>query len=163
MKIIFEKARLRWGHHFMRNEAFICIFISGMLYLFVFVNVPLCENVNNIVNNLSNSLSSIAATILGFIITGLSIIISLGDTGRIMYMKKMGVYNKILPIYIMTIIYLAFLTLYSLSIDIFINADNFGIIVSLFVLVFLLSIQGLVRCVWILYNMFILANENKVT
>lgn len=125
--------------------------------------------------NLYSLIASIGGTLLGFVITGVSIIIAFSDSKKLRLLTKSDQYQQIFKIYFSTIKYLAVTTVLSViglviqnsnsvSINRIVIAGSWNIIVLYtLILVVTISIFRFYRCMWILQNIveIIISTQNE--
>lgn len=105
-------------------------------------------------------IASIGGTLLGFVITGISIIIAFSESEKLKLLRKSKVYNTIFDIYFSTIRYLAVTTI----IPIIGLVVNEGEIYILYLLIWSIIISSLRiwRCIWVLENIVKIIHENII-
>ncbi|WP_406657526.1 hypothetical protein V7O62_02930 [Methanolobus sp. ZRKC2] len=140
-----------YEENFMHYELIISIILSIAIIQFVFPiifpeGVDSWLEVNK--NNVYSLLASIAGTLLGFVITGVSVIIAFSESEKLKMLKKSKHYRTIFVVYFSTIKYLALTT----AISIIWIFTNFLIVVSFYLLTWsaIISSLRIGRCIWIL-------------
>lgn len=146
---------LFYKRHFMDVELVIVIIIAiFVLYLLPSILAPttIDQWVSSIKTNLYPVVATISGALLGFVITGVSVIIAFSESDKLRLLKKAKKTSKSLfDVYFRTIYYLAATTIIAIL----------GIVIDqhstlwffLLVLLSFISLQGLYRCVWILENL----------
>jgi len=102
--------------HFLLIEWVLPIAIIGLV---VFFNEPLRQYFPNLINGLRQtiygSLATIFGSLLGFVIAGVTILISMGETPRLKLMFQYGLFTQVIGIFNSTAKWLAFGTFASIS------------------------------------------------
>jgi len=146
---------LFYRRHFMDVELIIVIIIAILvLYLLPSVLAPVTIDqwIVSIKTNLYPVIATISGALLGFVITGVSVIIAFSESKKLRLLKKAKNTSKSLfHVYFRTIYYLAATTI--ISILGIIISQHSAIWFYLLVILSFMSLQGLYRCVWILENL----------
>lgn len=146
-----SKVKERYEENFMLYEFFISIILSIAIIHFIFpiifpdgIETWLVLNKGDIYS----LLASVAGTLLGFIITGVSVILAFSESEKLKILKKSKHYKTIFVVYFSTIRWLALTTVISI---IWIFTDYF-MVTSFYLLTWsvLVSSLRIGRCVWIL-------------
>jgi cell division protein FtsW (lipid II flippase) len=97
-------------------------------------------------------LATISGTLLGFIVTGISVIMSLSESPKLETAKKSTQFKKIFVVYFNTIKYLAFTVILSI-IGFLVNNDSINtyLLYALIILV-VISAFRVYRSIWVLKN-----------
>lgn len=126
---------------------FIIIIFLIMNYFYSF------DTINNWISlnkaQLYPTIATIAGTLLGFVITGISIIIAFSESEKLKHLRKSKHYKTIFDVYFSTIRYLALATVFPL-IGIVINSDWSYYILFLIIWAIMISSFRIWRCIWIL-------------
>lgn len=131
--------------------------ISVIISLIVIAIITKCWSESEIHNwiklnksGLYSLLASISGTLLGFIITGISVILAFSESQKLRRLKESTQYKTIFVVYFSTIRYLAFTTI--VAILGFVTNNRSVDICLLYLLIWLLIISSLRiwRCLWIL-------------
>lgn len=148
-----------YGEHFLRFELIISVLLAGIIILFFEVispieKVALIDWVNNNHQTVFPLLATISATLLGFIITGISVIIAFFQTDS-KKMKKIEerpeVMRQIFDTYFSSIVYLA-LTVILCVIILTVN-DGLRIVLTYAIIwAVIISSFRIWRSVWALKN-----------
>lgn len=105
-----------WDRNFMISEIALSLVPSVLLIIIYLFSHSIQDEINNWLANGQSTflftLSTISATMLGFIITGVSIIVAFfnGSNERLELLRKNEQYGRLFEIYFSTIRYLAFAT-----------------------------------------------------
>lgn len=146
---------LFYKRHFMDVELVIVIIIAVIiLCLLPLILVPttIDQWVGSIKTNLYPVVATISGALLGFVITGVSVIIAFSESDKLRLLKKAKKTSKSLfDVYFRTIYYLAATTIISI-LGIIINQYS-TVWFCLLVILSFMSLQGLYRCIWILENL----------
>jgi len=163
MKII-ENLKEFYNKNFLIIEFFFSVIITFIIFkVDKFYNFNLIEKMNQNFSVVTCTVASLAGSLIGFIITALTIIISFLALRRFKILKESKQHFVIFNVYKQTIFCLTATTIWSLFILI---TDNklFNAQYSPYVTIGLifLCVFRLYRCVWILNKMTILATiENS--
>lgn len=100
---------------------------------------------------LYGTMTSFFGSLLGFIIAGLSILITMGDNEKINVLKMSIYYKQIFKSFIYASLYLALATIISL-IGLIIDKDTSPHLFYLYIFIWSLTISfiSIIRCIWIL-------------
>ena len=146
-----NKYKDKYEKQFMAYELIISIVLSIVIIRFIFP-IVFPETVESWLlvnkNEVYSLIASIAGTLLGFIVTGVSVILAFSESEKLRLLKKSRHYKTIFIVYFSTIKWLALTTLISI---IWIFTDVF-MLYSFYLLIFAITIASLrmARCVWIL-------------
>lgn len=146
-----NKYKDKYEKQFMLYELIISIVLSIVIVKFIFP-IIFPETVESWLvtnkNDVYSLLASVAGTLLGFIITGVSVILAFSESEKLRLLKKSRHYKTIFVVYFSTIKWLALTTAVSI---IWIFTDLF-MLYSFYLLIFAIIITSLrmARCVWIL-------------
>ena len=107
-------------------------------------------------------IATISGTLLGFVITGVSIIMAFTESGKLELLKKSKHYKTIYEVYFNTIKYLAFTTVISI---VGLMIDSSWSIYVLYAIIWsvIISSLRLWRCVWILENVIEIITKSANT
>lgn len=160
-----RQIRSRYYKHFRGYELIISFVTVGVLVAifsglgFSYVDSKLAE----IYKPLYAVIAPIAGSLLGFVITGISILLAFGDTGRLVYLKKSPHYKEVYRVYLSTIKYLGILTIVSITALIF-NSTIFWRIPLFCIILWGVIISGLrlYRCFWVLHHIVKLAGMETI-
>ena len=149
---MFETAREGYEQKFLFYELIISVIISVLAIHIIQVNWESIEIENWITTNkpqLYPLLASISGTLLGFIITGISVILAFSESQKLKPLRESTQYKTIFIVYFSTIKYLAFTTVTAI-VGFVIN--NYLDIYLLYLLIWLVIISSLRiwRSLWIL-------------
>jgi len=146
------------------NLEFAGAIIFSLIILYFLPRILAPVSVDAWVLNIKTALYPVIATIsgalLGFVITGVSIILAFSDSHKLDRVRKSKGFEDIYKVYFRAIKYLALTTVISV----------FGIVISyyatyMFYLVFIssiLSIVGLYRCMWVLERITGIVHKKEV-
>ena len=118
------------------------------------------ESLNNwfkgIKTDLYSTIAQISGTLLGFIITAVSIVIVLAESKKLDLLRKSEHYPTLYKIFVVTIKYLAFTTGVALIGMVF-DRDSSPKYWITYICLFgvVLSIFGLARCIWVLESLIV--------
>lgn len=159
------RALRKWGvvmkkfyrKHFLGCELVLSIVLvlAGMYVIFNFIGISFIENgLDGIRTNLYGTLASIAGAFLGFVITGLSVLLMSNSTKNIEKLKRSRHYKTIFYIFFSASKYLGVLLLVSL-ISLIFDKDSNPSILLFFISVWALLIVAIriLRCIWVLEKM----------
>lgn len=141
-----------WKKNFLCAELIASVFIIGILVYFF--NSQITTLFKSIRLQLYGTISGISGALLGFVIAGLSILLTMNDNEQLRILKTSVYYKLIYKVFLSTSKYLAIATIVPL-LGMIIDTDTcpqkwltYMIIWSL-----LISFLRLVRCFWILEKM----------
>lgn len=146
-----NKYKDKYEKQFMLYELIISIVLSIVIVKFI-LPIIFPETVESWLvtnkNDVYSLLASVAGTLLGFIITGVSVILAFSESEKLRLLKKSRHYKTIFVVYFSTIKWLALTTAVSIM---WIFTDLF-MLYSFYLLIFAIIITSLrmARCVWIL-------------
>ncbi len=151
--------------HFLGLEfCFSLILIILVVFVsFRYVGIEnLQTNLNGTRGTLYGTLAALAGAMLGFVITGLSVLLTTNSTEQIGMLKKSKHYKTIFKIFFSTSKYLGLLLIISL-ISLVFDKDDKPIMVLTTVTVWLSILVGLrlLRCIWVLEKIVSLHILNK--
>lgn len=143
----------KYKRHFLEAEFLISV---GVALIVIFYIRSIWSNDDTISWIQANKkeiyplIASISGTLLGFVITGVSIIIAFAESERLRLLKESNQYKTIYDIYFSTIRYLAITTLTPIIGMIVSNSE----IYILYFLIWSIIISSLRiwRCIWVLEN-----------
>ena len=105
-------------------------------------------------------IATIGGTLLGFVITGVSIILAFSESEKLRLLKRSKQYKTIFTVYFSTIKYLAITTILAI-IGLVVN-DNLSILLFyLLILSVTVSIFRIWRCLWILQSIVEIIHKNN--
>lgn len=135
--------------NFLKYDLIISIFITIGFFIFIQNNNDISLTVLNNISNTYDVILSISITMLGFIITGVSILVVFLERESLALFHKSKSYSLIYKVYFSTITYLAILTIFSLLAC---GLKPIGQMYFNYIIFFLsiVSILRIYRCVWIL-------------
>jgi hypothetical protein len=143
----------RYQENFLAYEFGISVIISLIVIAIIQIywSKPELYNwINSNKSGLYSLLASISGTLLGFIITGISVILAFSESQKLRRLKESTQYKTIFVVYFNTIKYLAFTTIVAI-LGFVVNNRSVDFYL-LYVLIWLLIISSLRiwRCLWIL-------------
>lgn len=106
--------------------------------------------------DLNSTLMGIWATIVGFLITAVSILVTIKDTKYITALKTSGHFNELLKVFLETCYLIAFLLCVMFIIAIIVISNN--IILNIILFLNILSFVRIFTCLYVLYKLINLAN-----
>jgi len=148
---------LFYKRHFMNVELLI-VFIIAILILYLLFILLSPNGFDSWIISIKGSLYPVIATVsgalLGFVITGVSVIIAFSESDKLRLLRKPSTkktFKSLFDVYFRTIYYLAATTIISI----------FGIVIHqystflfcILVISSFISLQGLYRCIWVLENL----------
>ncbi len=143
-----------YKRHFLLAELIISIFI---ILATVYVTGCLCPQrslENWITSNRSTIyplVATISGTLLGFVITGVSIILAFSESDKLRLLKRSKQYRTIFTIYFSAIKYLALATVVAI-VGLAVNDNLVTLMFYLLLWSILISALRIWRCLWILWN-----------
>lgn len=146
----------KYHNNFLRYELIISL-VLGVLVICLIHNYWSEKDIQDwMLNNKAmfySLLATISGTLLGFIITGISVIMSLSESPKLETAKKSTQFKKIFVVYFNTINYLAYTAI--LSIIGFLMNNEFINTYLLYVSIILVIISAfrVYRSIWVLKNM----------
>jgi len=154
---------LFWKRNFMNVELGISIIISIIILLllpFLVAPTPMETWILSIKNSLYPVVATISGTLVGFVITGVSILVAFSESDKLRLLKKTKQFKNIFRVYFRALYYLAITTL--ISILGIVMDSNF--IIPLFWLLVIssaISVFGLYRCIWVLERVVGIVHKEK--
>lgn len=145
---------LYYKRHFLNVELGIATILTILILLVIIKELPpftLDTWVLSIKYNLYPVIATISGALLGFVITGVSVIIAFTESDKFRLLRKTTTYKKLFEVYFRTIYYLAGTTLISAIGIVITNYSTFWF--YLLVWSAIISAFGLYRCIWILENL----------
>jgi len=161
IKRSYSGLRNQYELHFLRNE----LIVSVVIWLAIIVanqyllNGVISNNIPQYHNDAYPLIATIGGTLLGYILTGLSIIILLPVSNKIDELKKGGHYKTISRTYISAIIWLSLLTLFTI-LGVVVNGSLSTYLFYIILLLVIVSIWRMARSVWILYRIAMLFSSD---
>lgn len=171
LKITFNKRKCGvmmkklYRKYFLGFELILSIVLTLITICVIrhYYSIPLLvESLDGIRNSLYGALASLAGALLGFVITGLSVLLMSNSAEGIEKLKRSKHYSTIFYIFFSTSKYLSILLLVSL-ISLVLDKDS-SPVVTLFFLTFwafLIVVFRLLRCLWVLEKMVDLHTRNS--
>jgi len=154
----------QYNKYFLQIELVMSIVLTIIIiYIFDCIRSP--DTIINWLGQNKNEIYSLFATIngtlLGFIFTGMSIILVFTESDKLRLMKRSKHYKTIFIIYFSTIKYLGIATIIPILGIIFNNDYN----IYLFYLIIwsiIISVLRIWRCMWVLESLIVIShNQNK--
>lgn len=146
-----------WEKNFLFNELTLSIIIVVTAWVIVnhfgLVNT-ICSILNNSRLQLYGTIASVTGALLGFIIAGMSILLTMGESESLNILRKSKHYFLIFKVYLSCSKYLALTTILAI-VGLIVDKDGAPIIwfTALVCWALLISIFRLLRCMWILEKM----------
>jgi len=160
---MLNKIKNYYGNHFLGVHTFLITIFTSIIF-FVFWKISYLQKISDFITNqkdLFNLVASISASLLGFVITGLSILIVFYDSSKLEIIKKSKHKNLIYTIYFSTIKYLAVLTIVSILLCFLSGKQPYNLIfLFIFCWSFALSVFRIHRCLWILSTIIKIITKN---
>jgi hypothetical protein len=151
---MFERIYTIYKRHFIKLEFIISILITILLF-FIIKYFWSPEDVRNWISQNKRDIypliSTISGALLGFIITGVSIILAFSESEELKLLKQSKQYKTIFEIYFSTIKFLAITTIIPI-VGIVINNKWMILLFYLFLWSLIISSLRIWRCLWILEN-----------
>lgn len=152
-----DSIRARYGQNFLRNEFLISVALVGGVFLCALfvkkdINDMLAIFLKDARPGFYTALASIGGSLLGFAITGISILFALSGIPKLAALQKSPYYADIFRIYVNAIKYLAIATVLAL-VGIFVDTNKDNPCLWIFYLnlwALVISAMRLWRCVWVL-------------
>jgi len=154
-----------YDNNFLVIEFYLSVIIWIIVIVFLIFISPLNwdENfINFLINPVFPIIATISVTLLGFIITGVSILITFPNSDNIQLLKKSKSYGTLFDIFISTMKVLALTAILAL-IGIFSRNIILQIIFFLLILGIFISVLRTYRCLWALENMIDVIIKDKKT
>lgn len=149
-----------WGTHFLGLELILSLLVSGLFMIWIFrfggsivIDGILKENRSAVYG----ALAQIFGSLLGFVITALSIIIGYSTSEKFEFLRKSKHYHTLWDILLSTIKVLSVATIAMVAGLIF-DRDSAPqhLILCFSVFITLLSLFRLRRCIWVLENVIMI-------
>lgn len=139
----------KYEKQFLTYDLIISIIILGIVLVLIYINNNFILNFINNISNAYDLILSMSVTMLGFIITGVSILVVFLERESLALFHKSKNYSLIYQIYFSAIKYLALLTIFTLLAY---GLKPFGqtILNYIIILCCVISIFRIYRCVWVL-------------
>jgi len=159
-----------YKRHFLLAELIISIFFTiGIMVLvhFLWSHELLKSWIITNRNTIYPLIATIGGTLLGFVITGVSIILAFSESEKLRLLKRSKQYKTIFTIYFSTIKYLAITTIIAI-IGLVVN-DDFSVIIFYFsIVIFYLLLWSVTisalriwRCLWVLQSIVEIIHKNN--
>lgn len=152
-----------WKKHFLFVELLLSILLIILFYIVVQkmqIESRMMDLVKNNRSAIYTLIASISGSLLGFTFTGIAILLALADNQKLGILTQSKHYSKIYKVYISTIKILAITTILSLVSLIY---DHEGspkcIMLYLNLWAVILVCFRLLRCLWILEKIILIANK----
>lgn len=143
--------RKEYKRRFLKFDLAISIVMS-IIIIILYIKIVTIEALADWISinkaNIYGLIATIGGTLLGFVITGASIIVAFSESEKLELLKKSKQYNTIFEIYFSTIRYLAIATIIAI-LGIIINSYS-AIILYVLTWAIIISVMRLYRCLWIL-------------
>lgn len=150
-------AEERWQfykRHFLGWELIISLILTGVFFVVVKYSVGICDlelYLSGIRGSLYGTLTALGGALLGFVITGLSVLLITGDNERMKALRTSDYYSQIFDIFFSTSKYLGVLVLVSLAGLILDRGANPIFFMNVLVVwSVLIVIFRIIRCIWVL-------------
>lgn len=154
-----------WEKNFLIAELILSIIIIVVAYYMInFLNLKtsLVLMVADIRQQLYGTIASVSGSLLGFVITGMSILLTMGESESIKRLKKSKHYPQIFKVYLSSGKFLALSTVLAITALIIDTNGTPKLWCTAFVgWAVLISVFRLLRCIWVLENMIGLATNTK--
>lgn len=154
---------LFWKRNLMNVDLGIAILIS-IIFLLILPKILeptlLSDWLSSIKTSLYPVIATISGALLGFVITGVSILIAFSESDNLRLLKKTKQFKNIFKVYFRAIYYLAITTLISVF-GIVINANLSVPIFWILVISSVVSLVGLYRCIWVLEKVVEIVHKEK--
>jgi len=152
-----------YKRHFLLAELIISIiFTIGIMVLvhFLWSHELLKSWIITNRNTIYPLIATIGGTLLGFVITGVSIILAFSESEKLRLLKRSKQYKTIFTIYFSTIKYLAITTIIAI-IGLVVN-DDFSVVIF-YLLLWSVTISALRiwRCLWVLQSIVEIIHKNN--
>lgn len=154
-----------WKENFLIAEFFLSIAVItitfGLILTFDF-QLSLASMVSDIRQQLYGTIASVSGSLLGFVITGMSILLTMGETESIKRLKMSKHYPQIFKVYLSSGKFLALSTVLSIM-ALIVDTNGAPKLWCLTIVgwAVLISVFRLLRCIWVLENMIGLATKKN--
>jgi len=153
-----------WERNFLRYEFILSLFVVGFTLFYVYnyaLDGKVTTGLNGIRLQLYGTIAGTTGALLGFVITGISILFTMKESPAIAVLKQSKHYRTIFDVFASASRYLAFTAVVSL-LGLLIDRDQapqlwYGFIVFWGALI---SLFRILRCIWVLEKMVVLAIKN---
>lgn len=146
--------RKLYRRHFLGCELIFSVILMALLTFFTqhyFSFDIIKENLNNIRDMFYGTLATLSGALLGFVITGLSVLLTTSTNKQMVTLRKSKHYKTIFTIFFSTSKYLGILLMFSLVGLVFDKDASPIFILTLITLWSLLIVTfRLLRCIWVL-------------
>jgi hypothetical protein len=153
---------LFYKRHFLVIELFLAVFATFIIFI-IFSRVFTEDQIHCLILIADKQIYSIIAlgaiTLLGFIITGVSILITFTETEKLKLLKGSKQYKTLFDIYFSTIKFLAITTILSVMGILIQDPTKSKILFYLILLGVLISAIRIWRCVWVLEQIIGIVHE----
>lgn len=157
-----DKILLYYKRNFL-NVQLVIGTVSIFLILLVLTYLIPSTTINNwvlsIKENLYPVIASVSGALLGFVITGVSVIIVFTESDKLKLLRKTDTYKDVFKVYFRAIYYLALTTGISAIGIVIPKFDTFCFYLLLWSL--LISTLGLYNCIWVLENLVEVLTKKK--
>ena len=143
--------------YFLTYELFFSIVIIAILYYLTFylkLNLIIMSLLDQNRSVLYGTIASISGALLGFVITGISILFAMKESPALLLLKTSSHYKTVFIVFLSACRYLAINTVVSLF-GLLIDKDSSPHIWFFFIVLWvsLISVFRLMRCIWVLEQM----------
>lgn len=144
----------KYRTHFLTIELIISFILIGLVALVVYCTIGVDvfnSSLNEIRDVMYGTLAALSGAMLGFVITGLSVLLTTNSTKQIDKLKRSKHYKTIFLIFFSTSKYLGFLLLFSL-ISLVLDKDSNPLIIMPLITLWAMIIVTfrVLRCLWVL-------------
>jgi len=160
--IMFTIGKKIYEKYFLEIEFLFSILLITLVSIIIFFQYfQIWQNANFLTlltNPVFPTIATISITLLGFIMTGVSVLISFTESGKMSLLKKSKHYQTLFDIFFSAIKYLAF-TAFTSIIGIFSSGIFLQILFYLTLWGVIISSFRTYRCVWALEEIIVITKE----
>lgn len=158
-----NKIILFWKRNLLNAELGLAILISIIFLIFlpqILSPTSLTDWLSTIKTSLYPVIATISGALLGFVITGVSILIAFSESDRLRLLKKTKQFRNIFNVYFRAIYYLAITTIISV-LGIIIDSNLTVLIFYILLISSVVSLFGLYRCIRVLEKVVEIVHKEK--
>lgn len=158
-----NKIILFWKRNLLNAELGLAILISIIFLIFLpqlLGPTSLADWLSTIKTSLYPVIATISGALLGFVITGVSILIAFSESDRLRLLKKTKQFRNIFNVYFRAIYYLAITTIISV-LGIIIDSNLTVFIFYILLISSVVSLFGLYRCIRVLEKVVEIVHKEK--
>ncbi len=162
-----KKRKENYRRHFLGSEFIISIVAVVVVFIIFkkFLHPELLQLLDDACPGLYTAIAAIAGSMLGFVLTGISILLAFSSSEKLAELKQARHYKEIYTVYISAIKYLAVTTIFGLLALILHNSKNpqWLILLVFYCNLWAVVISGLRiwRCVWVLKHIIRIVTKQE--